>query len=214
MGTRNLTIVIQDDQTKVAQYGQWDGYPEGQGLTILSFLEEKSNIEKLKEILPKVRFENEQDKQHKSEFFKSIGAEVGWLKVEQVEKYHQQYPLHTRNLGGEILYKLLEYENQSEIVLSNSEDFAADSLYCEWAYVVDLDKNTLEVYRGGIESEITPEDRFFHLYDKKNRDKPIKIIKSFSLDKLPDVEKFISQCHKQHDRERLFPQSEEQDLER
>ena len=41
MGTRNLTMVIQDHETKISQYGQWDGYPEGQSLTILSFLQEK-----------------------------------------------------------------------------------------------------------------------------------------------------------------------------
>jgi hypothetical protein len=38
MGTRNLTRVICDGKTKVAQYGQWDGYPEGQGKTVLNFL--------------------------------------------------------------------------------------------------------------------------------------------------------------------------------
>lgn len=27
MGTRNLTMLISDGETKVAQYGQWDGYP-------------------------------------------------------------------------------------------------------------------------------------------------------------------------------------------
>ena len=27
MGTRNLTCVFKDGEYKVAQYGQWDGYP-------------------------------------------------------------------------------------------------------------------------------------------------------------------------------------------
>lgn len=40
MGTRHLTCVIKDGDYKVAQYGQWDGYPEGQGLNILNFLKE------------------------------------------------------------------------------------------------------------------------------------------------------------------------------
>lgn len=37
MGTRHLTAVFVDGEYKVAQYGQWDGYPEGQGLTCLEF---------------------------------------------------------------------------------------------------------------------------------------------------------------------------------
>ena len=35
MGTRHLVAVIHKDEYKVAQYGQWDGYPSGQGDTVL-----------------------------------------------------------------------------------------------------------------------------------------------------------------------------------
>lgn len=38
MGTRNLTAVYLDGEYRIAQYGQWDGYPEGQGMTALNFL--------------------------------------------------------------------------------------------------------------------------------------------------------------------------------
>jgi hypothetical protein len=196
MGTRNLTIVIQDHETKIAQYGQWDGYPEGQGLTILSFLEEKENMQKLKELLPKIRFENEQDIKEKTEFSKSIGAREGWVNISQSELYDQKYPLDSRNLGGAILEKLLEHQNESEIVLVDSEKFAADSLFCEWAYIIDLDNNTLEVYRGFNESRLTSKDRFYNLHKVHQQFYPIKILKTFSLDKLPDAEKFISECYK------------------
>ena len=37
MGTRHLIAVHADGQYKIAQYGQWDGYPSGQGLTALGF---------------------------------------------------------------------------------------------------------------------------------------------------------------------------------
>lgn len=212
MGTRNLTMVIKDHETKVAQYGQWDGYPEGQGLTILSFLQEPSNIEKLQEILPKLRFENEKDCQVKGEFLKSIHSIDGWMNMEQVEQFYKQYPLHNRNLGGEILSKLLEHSEQSEIVLVNEEAFASDSMFCEWAYVVDLDKNTFEVYKGWNQSGITTKDRFFHLNDKKSQYRPVKILKSFSLDRLPNEEKFLLECQKELEKGRI--QSQDKDLER
>lgn len=31
MGTRNLTAVYLDGEYKIAQYGQWDGYPKDKG---------------------------------------------------------------------------------------------------------------------------------------------------------------------------------------
>ena len=48
MGTRNLTMVIHEKKPVIAQYGQWDGYPAGQGTTVLEFLKnydiEKSDV--------------------------------------------------------------------------------------------------------------------------------------------------------------------------
>ena len=38
MGTRNLTIVHSNGEYKVAQYGHWDGYPEGLGVQLLEYL--------------------------------------------------------------------------------------------------------------------------------------------------------------------------------
>lgn len=38
MGTRNLTMIYSNGEYKVAQYGQWDGYPEGLGVKLLNYL--------------------------------------------------------------------------------------------------------------------------------------------------------------------------------
>ena len=43
MGTRNLTKVIMNGDVVVAHYGQWVGYPAGQGITAFNFLKEKEN---------------------------------------------------------------------------------------------------------------------------------------------------------------------------
>jgi len=51
MGTRNLTIVYYKGQYRIIQYGQWDGHPQGQGLTIRHFLSNAANIAKLQNVL-------------------------------------------------------------------------------------------------------------------------------------------------------------------
>lgn len=55
MGTRNSTIVIYEKKIKVEQYGQWDGYPEGQGQTISNFLE-TVNLKKFKNQIKNLKY--------------------------------------------------------------------------------------------------------------------------------------------------------------
>lgn len=48
MGTRHLICIFYKGKWVVAQYGQWDGYPEGQGFKLFRFLCVAHNIENLK----------------------------------------------------------------------------------------------------------------------------------------------------------------------
>src|ERR1051325_10492051 len=48
MGTRNLICLFYKGRFVVAQYCQWDGYPEGQGVTLVKFLQVPNNIQRLK----------------------------------------------------------------------------------------------------------------------------------------------------------------------
>ena len=47
MGTRHLILVWYKGKWQIAQYGQWDGYPEGQGSTVLKFLTNRDKEEEL-----------------------------------------------------------------------------------------------------------------------------------------------------------------------
>lgn len=56
MGTRHLISVVLDGEYKIAQYGQWDGYPSGQGQAIVDFLLDNFDREAFKRQLAKCRF--------------------------------------------------------------------------------------------------------------------------------------------------------------
>ena len=76
MGTRNLTMVVSGKQTKVAQYGQWDHYPEGQGWTILKFLR-RVNLKRFKERVDALRFITEADEKPINDYIKAFQEKNG-----------------------------------------------------------------------------------------------------------------------------------------
>ena len=196
MGTRNLTMVIKGETPVIAQYGQWDGYPSGQGATALNFLKKRS-MKKFKKKLELIRFATEEDEKEVKEWLSSIGVNDGWMDMEQSGKYHQQYPLLTRNNGAEILQMV--YDNTVPAFLTDSADFAKDSLFCEWAYIIDLDKETFEVYSGFNEAPLKEGDRFFSTEEEiievgESKYYPVTLVKSYSLSELPGPKTFEKEC--------------------
>jgi hypothetical protein len=185
MGTRNLTMVYLDGEYKVAQYGQWDGYPGGQGATVFKFLKE-ANLETFKEKCRKVKFLTEKECEEASAELKADGSllDIG-----------RKWEHLNRNVCADILY--LIYREPYSIKLQNSIDFAADSLFCEWAYLINFDENQLEVYRGFNKSPLNEGDRFFNIpiddYQKTKKYPyyQIRIAGIFDLDHLPTIEEFI-----------------------
>jgi len=195
MGTRNLTMVIHEKKPVIAQYGQWDGYPAGQGTTVLEFLK-NYDIERFKEQLKKVRFANDEDDKKRQDFLESIGSKDGWLNTEQSEKYQKEYPFLSRDNGAQILNMIYEFaERYQEIVIIDSSDFAGDSLFCEWAYVVDLDKKVLEVYQGFNKRKLAKTQRFVNVEGRDGYE-PIRCIKKYKFSELPDVKTFCMECDK------------------
>jgi len=171
MGTRNLTLVIHKQKPVVAQYGQWDGYPEGQGLTVLRFLQKKENIEKLRNAISKLRYMQDKDTKERKDFCVSIGASGDYLGTDQGKQYDKQFPFDSRDHGADILNKIIE-SNLQEIVLNDAIDFGKETLFCEWAYKLNLDTETLFVYQGGTLGS------------------PIK---SYAFDNLPDEDTFLKE---------------------
>lgn len=192
MGTRNITIVMKDKKTVVAQYGQWDGYPSGQGATVFNFLK-TADLNHFKEKLNTTKFIDAAKQKEINEWFKSIGCKDGWMNGDQAELYHQKYPLLTRDNGAEILNMLNNHPDGEIAWIHNKRLFAADSLYCEWAYVIDLDKEVLEIYKGFNKEPLEAGQRFKRMKQAKNGKGetsefyPVKCIKKFKFSELPET---------------------------
>lgn len=162
MGTRNLIVIKHENEYKVVKYCQWDGYPEGQGAIALGFIR----------------------KMDKNLFVQSL-KNIKYISSDESHNYSKHtYPQLYRDDGADILSRI--YNAQSEFIFNNSDlKFAADSLFCEWLYLLDLDKDTFNVFKGFQKSPLLPTEEFYWLSISKPEDDeyfPVKLLKSFSLD--------------------------------
>lgn len=205
MGTRNLTCVVLDGEYKVAQYGQWDGYPQGAGKSILNFLKQ-IDFESFRTHITQQRFlteeECEQANEEMSKYRKGLSKDdqvrVREEDEEQMrrptpelyEKYLARPFVHlNRDLGCKILDFVMRYKEP----LQNDIEFAGSSLFCEWAYVIDLDKDQFEVYRG-FNKEPVPQGERFSTFPGDREYFPVKLLAIFQLNQLPSEEEFLEHC--------------------
>ena len=167
MGTRNLTAVVKNGEPVIAQYGQWDGYPEGQGTTVYEFIKH-AGIARLEMNLDKAYWADE--KELKS-IYSKYETEDGWMTFEKGQEFAEDYPSLSRDTCAGILD--LVANATTRVPLVNEMAFLADTLFCEWAYIIDLDVRTLKVYAGGDEPQVV-----------------------FSLDEFPSTnEEFVRGCY-------------------
>lgn len=210
MGTRHLTIVKNKGEIKVAQYGQWDGYPDGAGINIVNFLHEIRSpemMERFRRRIELARWATEQEIESINEAMKMSGLS---------EPLNMLYPEFSRDTSTNLLWLIMngkkhyllpdnqearldsirfqldsasinEGESKEATLLNNSLDFANDRLFCEWAWVVDLDENKLECYCGGRTSD-GPKGVF------EEFENPVRLQASFDLPIQEGYDEFVARC--------------------
>lgn len=200
MGTRNLTMVInKKGDLKVAQYGQWDGYPEGQGVTILNFAKGAGNLEALEKTLENVEFYT-LDMPYIQEYNNKY---AGWGAPDnrtEADKFWFSNT-HSRDIGGEILFNLISLdmdklpaEHEGKILLQNEVEFGKNSLFCEWAYCLNLHTNKLQVFEGFNKDEAQEYPLFATTADERAENNGYfgcRLVKEFDLEGLPSAEEFV-----------------------
>lgn len=185
MGTRHLTIVQLGGEYKVAQYGQWDGYPSGAGADILYFLG-RADMAKFRERVGLLTFASE-------EAIRAVFDEIGGpgcthLTSEQSERLYASHPELSRDTGSGILDLIMDRDG---LLMQDMISFAGDSLFCEYAYVIDLDNDVLELFVGFSEQPLDKGERFAYLPAKDHGDIgkywPVRMVGRWPLDALPSV---------------------------
>jgi hypothetical protein len=186
MGTRNLTCVILNNEIKVAQYGQWDGYFAGQGQNIVEFiLNELNTDEKLnffKEQIKKCRFYSDDELKF---IDNSIVGNAQGYNSEQEKILIDRYPQLSRNTGSDILKLILD---RTSIKLKNEYDFGYDGVFCEFAYLLNLDTQELEIYAGYGKEKMNKDERWYSeksVYDDHKKDGETDIYSVRLFTKIP-----------------------------
>jgi hypothetical protein len=137
MGTRGLTKVVYKNQTIVAQYGQWDHYPEGQGVTLFNILKDPDNVKNFINKIPQIYYPSDSDVQALLKPFQD-GVMDGSLSMDSGKKFAEQFPTLTRDTGGEIFRVIADWDD-SPIPIVRDLDFEKDELFCEGVYTINLD---------------------------------------------------------------------------
>lgn len=193
MGTRHLIAVQLNGEYRVAQYGQWDGYPSGQGVRVLEFLR-TANLHAFAEKVAAAQWLADDEA---NAAWVECGAhpDSDMVSLDVANRHSARYPERSRDTGAKILPLIMEYP--AGIKLRDSLSFAADSLFCEWAYVIDLDTKKLEVFKGFNHSPLDPAERFAKLPQRENASDgteyhPVRKVAEFDLGDLPSKAAFLA----------------------
>ncbi len=148
MGTRGLTKVIDKDNIlKVAQYGQWDHYPEGQGVKILSILTtDRYAVEELELALDKCYFISDTDREAIYNDYNTRYPETTHMK-----KFGSMLPNFSRDTCGDIL-NVVRW-SAGPVPLTDEREFEFDDLFCEGVYTVNYNTNKFVSEFGGLTVE-------------------------------------------------------------
>lgn len=189
MGIKSITVVVLNKNNRVAQYGQLDGSPLGQGVVVLNFLKDKMNREIFSQNLTKCSWISEE---RYRDLWVSCGATTtdDWVDEKIHASFKKKYPYLDYDCGANVLNII--QNNEIGMELKNSIDFSINSIFCEWIYVVDLDKNVFEIYKGFNKTPLSKEDRFYYNGYKERDYYPAKIVKEYDLNDLPSVEEFVN----------------------
>lgn len=166
-------------------YNQSDSYPDGLGQDIVNFLSKyKGNFIKLIEKVRKLQPVGQEGSGNPTSEQIAVCAKHGVTNCD----------VDVRNADGTPSWYQLLRGAQGDLVKTlkvgmyeDSTYFLADSLFCEWAYVINLDEQVFEVYEG-YQKQPHEKGRYANMELDRERQVqyyPVALVRTFPLSKLP-----------------------------
>jgi hypothetical protein len=158
MGTRHLqTVIDKKGKLRISQYGQWDGYPSGQGTDILNYLR-GANLKRYQEQLEKI---------------KPITAKKT-KEVESFENWNEAFYFLSRDCGSRLHY-MIEWGAVPFVWL---HDEKVKKWGCAGFYTIDFKRNVFiseyeDVTRVYALNELPTNEQY--LLDMKEKEVKITI---------------------------------------
>ena len=188
MGTRHLILVYYKGAYHIAQYGSHDGYPSGNGAIVLEFIQDPENLVKLKRAIDGGLVYTAT-----KEVYARLEAEIAELNRVSPEKKVSFYDVYLSLAVDSAKILPLVANAMEPIPIRLELEFIWDTVFCEWAYVVDLDKDVFEVFGY-------PEDDSLLRCSSRFANRSRACCGVWALDSLPSKAQFI---------ELLYPEVEE-----
>ena len=182
MGTRGLYGFRKNGKDKTT-YNHWDSYPSWLGNNVLRFINGHT-IEELENIYEKLIVVNETDKPTAEEIEKC--KKYADLTVSSRD-YNDWYCLLRGSQGD-----LEPWGEDLEYIIDN-QSFIKDSLFCEYAYIINLDTYELEFFKGWQQ---TPDYLGRYGVEEENGYYPCKLVWKIDLEEViaaQDMDKFIKE---------------------
>ena len=168
MGTRGLYGFRKNGIDKTT-YNHYDSYPDWLGHEVVHFCKETS-IEEMNEIFDRIVLVDESDKPTRKQITECIDYYNGSVGTRSVTDW---YCLLRKSQGN-----LKVYQQGLKYMIDNHR-FIEDSLFCEYAYIINLDTNCLEFYLG-FQKEPCANNRYG--VEEDSGYYPCKMVAYYSLD--------------------------------
>jgi hypothetical protein len=210
MSTRGAIGFVANGKWYVT-YNHSDSYPSELGMNVLEFCKSVTDWNGLKERVTHITLvdENSPVPPDLLEKYSCYGVTHFCGVSVNGGREDDWYNLLRDLRHGRILYEI--YVGNVEHMLDNHM-FLAESLFCEWAYIIDLDEMVLHVYKGlnevcqketPLPPDIDPTKNGFDRWGKQEGDEfyPVKLLYDYSLTKLPEFMLGVTNAFKKQYRE-------------